>query len=56
MLELTGAIVAEMRGGERKEMYCHVGVPTRTTFIFFALGVSSLFFCNNLQDYDQRSE
>jgi hypothetical protein len=28
MLELTGAIVAVMRGGERKEMYYHVGVPT----------------------------
>jgi hypothetical protein len=28
MLELKGASVAEMRGGERKEMYCHVGVPT----------------------------
>jgi hypothetical protein len=24
--------VAEMRGGARKEMYCHVGVPTHLYF------------------------
>jgi hypothetical protein len=27
-LELNRASFAEIRGGERKGMYCHVGVPT----------------------------
>jgi hypothetical protein len=27
-LELNRASVAERRGGERKGIYCHVGVPT----------------------------
>jgi hypothetical protein len=27
-LELNRVSVAAMRGGERKGMYCHVGVPT----------------------------
>jgi hypothetical protein len=40
-LELNGASVAEMRGGGRKEIYCHVGVPKRSTcigtFNFFLL-------------------
>jgi hypothetical protein len=31
-LELNGASVAEMRGGERKGMYCHVGVPTHVNW------------------------
>jgi hypothetical protein len=33
-LELNRASVVEMRGGERKGVYCHVGVPTDFLKIF----------------------
>jgi hypothetical protein len=33
-LELNRANVAAMTDGERKEMYCHVGVPTGILLVF----------------------
>jgi len=36
-LELDKGSVAVMRGGERKEMCCYVGVPTNCTALFSCL-------------------
>jgi alkylated DNA repair dioxygenase AlkB len=41
-LELNRGSVAVMRGGERKGMYCHVGVPTHITIVSYTKTINFL--------------
>jgi hypothetical protein len=51
-LELNRASAAEMRGGERKGMYCHVGVPTNSPV---CINLCSLRYKVSLQNRFEQS-